>query len=648
MGQAASCCSFCCPCLLRRKAAAVPGATTEDQSKLLPSSSTNKAHKPRKEKCSKYRRPPSHLRELSGDINQVVRLVLVGGCDTGKTCLLRRFLGGYFDDIGHQDYTRQVTLGVDFGCRTVDLVDRRVRLQMWDTGGSETYRSVVSHYLRGADGVMMCFDVNSKETLRSLRSTWAPFLDKHTPRTCRVLLAGNKADARGDFGVNGGEVSHEDAKCFAEAMEAQVFETSAKLGTNVDVAVMALMQEVLHHRQFAAKDKPGSSKKGSSPARRGRKRLSVALKGVMEHKGDRDTASSCAAQSVIGRSPANALCADATNTEGTSSVYSSASHRDDDSSDQENNCRDQEDHGRMWSMLPSIDDGIILGDGGEDRADGARQEQQQVSALDNSIDGRLSKASRDCESESGWRGGGTPPRDSAGGSSHSGFNRGGRYHLINKLIIVSPSSRGARTEDIDVRRCCDRDDQSSGGRRRQPSHVEELDGNNRGRKADNRNVTTFPKPGTIITPEVQARSMRPVAAPRDEASSRVAVGRAPAPVPDERHQLHAGGMAEAGRDLVVPERKKISVDAAVREAPPCHPPAAERSRALSEVTSPPVKKTDQERRDVHRGTHNGDSDRRSLGCNNPAIASANSSFSTVLAGHDHAHFQLASPVPEQE
>lgn len=42
-----------------------------------------------------------------------------------------------------------------------------------------------------------------------------------------------------------------------------MFETSAKLGTNVDVAVMALMQEVLHHRQFAAEDKTTSSKKGS-------------------------------------------------------------------------------------------------------------------------------------------------------------------------------------------------------------------------------------------------------------------------------------------------------------------------------------------------------------------------------------------------
>lgn len=39
--------------------------------------------------------------------NQVVRLVLVGSCDTGKTCLLRRFLGGYFDEAGQQDYTRR-------------------------------------------------------------------------------------------------------------------------------------------------------------------------------------------------------------------------------------------------------------------------------------------------------------------------------------------------------------------------------------------------------------------------------------------------------------------------------------------------------------------------------------------------------------
>lgn len=49
-------------------------------------------------------------------------------------------------------------------------------------------------------------------TLRALRSTWAPFLDKHTSRTCRVLLAGNKGDCRGDSGADGTEVAQTDAK----------------------------------------------------------------------------------------------------------------------------------------------------------------------------------------------------------------------------------------------------------------------------------------------------------------------------------------------------------------------------------------------------------------------------------------------------
>lgn len=41
---------------------------------------------------------------------------------------------------------------------------------------------------------------------------------------------------------------------FADAMDAQVFETSAKTGTNVDLAVLALMREVLHHREYSAKE----------------------------------------------------------------------------------------------------------------------------------------------------------------------------------------------------------------------------------------------------------------------------------------------------------------------------------------------------------------------------------------------------------
>lgn len=41
-------------------------------------------------------------------------------------------------------------------------------------------------------------------------------------------------------------------KRFADAINGQMFETSAKHGTNVDLAVLSLMREVLHHREFGA------------------------------------------------------------------------------------------------------------------------------------------------------------------------------------------------------------------------------------------------------------------------------------------------------------------------------------------------------------------------------------------------------------
>lgn len=43
-----------------------------------------------------------------------------------------------------------------------------------------------------------------------------------------------------------------------------MFETSAKLGTNIDSAVLALMREVLHHREFAAQEKAEEGSRCSS------------------------------------------------------------------------------------------------------------------------------------------------------------------------------------------------------------------------------------------------------------------------------------------------------------------------------------------------------------------------------------------------
>lgn len=54
-----------------------------------------------------------------------------------------------------------------------------------------------------------------QESLRDLVSTWAPYLDKHMPKKCRILLAGNKADCCGPQGIEEREVSQKEAKVSA-------------------------------------------------------------------------------------------------------------------------------------------------------------------------------------------------------------------------------------------------------------------------------------------------------------------------------------------------------------------------------------------------------------------------------------------------
>lgn len=45
-----------------------------------------------------------------------------------------------------------LTIGVEFGARTVQIDGKAVKLQIWDTAGQESFRSITRSYYRGAAG----------------------------------------------------------------------------------------------------------------------------------------------------------------------------------------------------------------------------------------------------------------------------------------------------------------------------------------------------------------------------------------------------------------------------------------------------------------------------------------------------------------
>ena len=119
------------------------------------------------------------------DYDYLFKLVLIGDTGVGKSCLLLRFA----DDAFTESYIS--TIGVDFRFRTVKIENKTFKLQIWDTAGQERFRTITSAYYRGADGIIMVYDVTDRESFDHIQD-WLHEVNRYaTEGTCKLLI-GNK------------------------------------------------------------------------------------------------------------------------------------------------------------------------------------------------------------------------------------------------------------------------------------------------------------------------------------------------------------------------------------------------------------------------------------------------------------------------
>ncbi|SDA02092.1 BZ3501_MvSof-1269-A2-R1_Chr8-2g10032 [Microbotryum saponariae] len=122
----------------------------------------------------------------------IQKQILLGDAATGKSSLLVRLTDDRF--LNHSE----PTIGVEFGSRLVELTEgedkgKKVKLQIWDTAGQESFRSITRSYYRGAGGALLCFDLTSRSTFLSCRS-WLIDLKQWGEEDLLVLVVGNKKD----------------------------------------------------------------------------------------------------------------------------------------------------------------------------------------------------------------------------------------------------------------------------------------------------------------------------------------------------------------------------------------------------------------------------------------------------------------------
>ena len=155
----------------------------------------------------------------------IFKYIIVGESCVGKSCLLLQFIDNRFKD------SHDLTIGVDFGSKTIKLNDgTNVKVQIWDSAGQESFRSITRSYYRGSICALLVYDITRRQTFDNL-IRWLEDMRDNAYSKMIILLVGNKSDLKFER-----EVTTQEGQEFADKHNLIFFETSAKTAANVEQA----------------------------------------------------------------------------------------------------------------------------------------------------------------------------------------------------------------------------------------------------------------------------------------------------------------------------------------------------------------------------------------------------------------------------
>ncbi|KAK8064272.1 Ras family protein [Apiospora saccharicola] len=166
--------------------------------------------------------------ELGSMYDYLAKIVLLGPSGTGKSCLLHRFVKSEWRILSSQ------TIGVEFASKIIKVGTgarrKRIKLQLWDTAGTERFRSVSRSYYRGAAGAVLIYDVTSHASFRALPAFLNDARALASPNLT-TLLVGNKLDLANDQGPLLPEL-HQDEEMMSPPQTSSSYGGSIMYGTS--------------------------------------------------------------------------------------------------------------------------------------------------------------------------------------------------------------------------------------------------------------------------------------------------------------------------------------------------------------------------------------------------------------------------------
>ena len=166
------------------------------------------------------------------NFDYLLKYIIIGDAAVGKSNLLLRYVHGQFKP----EY--QLTIGVEFGAKNIEISSKIFRIQIWDTAGQENFRSITRAYYKNSVCALVVYDISSRDSFNNVMS-WIEDCKNQSPKTRFIVLVRNKSDLDDKR-----QVSYEEGKELADKNELLFFESSAKDGINVDEIFVNSAKEI--------------------------------------------------------------------------------------------------------------------------------------------------------------------------------------------------------------------------------------------------------------------------------------------------------------------------------------------------------------------------------------------------------------------
>lgn len=171
---------------------------------------------------------------MQPDLDYIFKYIIIGDSSVGKSCLLLNYTDDRFQPV------HEMTIGVEFGIKIININGKCVKLQIWDTAGQQSFKSITRSYYRGTAVALLVYDITKRSTFISVIE-WIEDVKMNGNEDTLIVLVGNKID------INEKRVvSYEEGLCLAEEHNMFFRETSAKTGDGVVAAFTDIASVIMN------------------------------------------------------------------------------------------------------------------------------------------------------------------------------------------------------------------------------------------------------------------------------------------------------------------------------------------------------------------------------------------------------------------